>query len=421
MACQPTWLAVLLLLGSIVAVGFAGSLVLLAIIVTSAGISLSSLADIVPALEGLDSLRVLIVVGGCVILTLRRRSLLLEWRRVVLYVGFLGFAAASLAWSPSPTDGLRLFGKLTYPCLAFLLTSLAVRQYGERPLISMLLITAGVATSINLGAAVMGLTPFTGPGYEGRYAGTLHPNSLGLFCATGALIMYGLWSHYRRAVFAVMTCLLLVQWVATGSRTAMIAGGAAFMLLEILRGRVLRVIGYTAIGICIWMTVPTLGQRTTALMDSDVGTSQLLAGVNLSGRSTLWVDVWAALMGDQQMLGRGVGATEAFFKSRYEGLVSVHNGYVQIMIDLGLVGLALLVCSFVTMAYDSMRQRNAKQSRPPYAELTLALLLALLLTSFTESTFAGYGFHVVIVWIMYGLAISRRQSGREVLLGSRPV
>jgi O-antigen ligase len=409
-----TWLAAVLVAGVVVAIGFAGPLTILAIVIAFTGLSLNFLADVSPGLAGLDSLRILLVFGGCGILLLKDGRLLHEWRRVSPYLVFLAFAAASVAWSPSQSDGLRFWSKLAYPCLAFLLTSMAVRLYGDRHILSLLWITAGLSTAVNLVVAIMGLTPFTGPGYEGRFAGTLHPNSLGLFCVTSALIMYGLWTHYRKGRFAIMMAVLLAQLVGTGSRTAMIAGGAAFMLFDVLRGRFVRVAAWAAVGVCVWVAVPTLGQRTSyAVSDSGVGSSQMLSGVNLSGRSTLWGDVWAALMGDRQVLGHGVGATEAFFETRYEGLSSVHNGYVQIMVDLGFVGITLLLGFFLLMVINTVRRRvDAQRSRPPYAELTLALLLALMMTSFTESTFAGYGFPVAVLWITYGLATSHRETER---------
>ena len=407
LATNPLWLASVLALVGLVLVGLAGPMTLLALVVAFTGVSLNFLANIQQDLGKLDVIRVLLVFGGCGMLMLRERAqVAAECRRVSLYVVLLVFAIASLSWSPSPIDGLWFFSRLAYPFLTFILVRLVLARHGERAIISLLVLGSWVATVVNLSVSVVGLSSFTGPGYEGRYAGSLHPNSLGLFCVISALIMYGLWSHYRRNGFAIVVGILLVQAVATGSRTAMIAGGSAFMVFDLLRKRALRTAGWLVVGLCLWVAIPTLGQRTSEAVDSGAGSSQFLSGVNLSGRSMLWADVYAAMMGDQMLLGRGLGATEAFFKTRYTSVRSVHNGYVQVSVDLGVVGLILLLGFLVLMGIDAGRHRESRRARPPYPELTIALLVGLLLTSAMESTFAGYAFPMTLLWIMYALSIS---------------
>jgi O-antigen ligase len=106
----------------------------------------------------------------------------------------------------------------------------------------------------------------------------------------------------------------------------------------------------------------------------------------------LWSDAWSALMGDDQLIGRGLGATDLFFANRYTGLRSIHNGYLLLLVDVGVLGALLCVLFYSHRLVRLTRDITGEHRTSGRASLAVALLIVFLVASLMESTFAGYAF-----------------------------
>jgi O-antigen ligase len=103
--------------------------------------------------------------------------------------------------------------------------------------------------------------------------------------------------------------------------------------------------------------------------------------------------------------GGGLGATAAFFNSRYVGLHGVHNGYLLLFFDTGLVGLGLVLLFLLTSTRKLLKHAQGESPERAYAHLGVALFAMFALTTLTESTFEGYAFSTLFMWVALAIAV----------------
>lgn len=130
---------------------------------------------------------------------------------------------------------------------------------------------------------------------------------------------------------------------------------------------------------------------------------------NLTGRT----DLWKFLLGmhTNAILGTGyesfwLGPRLAAVWARFvgSGINEAHNGYLEVYINLGLIGLSLL-CVFLIASYRGIGK--ALSSHFSLASLSLALWTVLLFYNVTESAFRGSQ----LMWVSFllgAIAISQR-------------
>jgi O-antigen ligase len=114
--------------------------------------------------------------------------------------------------------------------------------------------------------------------------------------------------------------------------------------------------------------------------------------------------IWDTVLGMQDQPWIGFGFESFWLGSRLEKLWSTywwrptqaHNGYIEIYLHLGLVGLALLLAAIV-----SAFRKIARSFRRDFllARLQMALLLAILMFNYTEAGFKGVSF----IWTIFYL------------------
>ncbi len=135
-------------------------------------------------------------------------------------------------------------------------------------------------------------------------------------------------------------------------------------------------------------------------------TSALGRKSNLSGRTDIWAASIAAA--DNPIIGTGF---ESFWNTNVEkvarslpgyweihNLVSAHNGYIQIYLDLGWIGVSLIAQIIISGYRDSIR---AIRRAPELASLFLAYIATSTIYSITEA-----GFRVLTAtWIFLLLAV----------------
>jgi O-antigen ligase len=144
--------------------------------------------------------------------------------------------------------------------------------------------------------------------------------------------------------------------------------------------------------------------------------------VNTSGRLTMWPIVLDVLWEPSPLVGSGLGATQSLFYSGQMGLVGqVHSGYVQLLCDVGLVGLVLyLVVILTAMACAWQVWRSpppgAAVIEKTYASIVLCVMPAFLVCLGFDNcldyvtTLAQYPF--AFVGIMVGSAVGARAAKR---------
>jgi O-antigen ligase len=165
---------------------------------------------------------------------------------------------------------------------------------------------------------------------------------------------------------------------------------------------------------CYVLAVMKLVPGLDALISS--ATSAVGKDVTFAGRTPIW-DLVKANIALHPLMGTGYGAfwvgpfdtspSYEFYKRLYFYPGEAHNGYLDIVLDLGYVGLVLLGAFIVRYFVLSIRLMKTDRSQ---GLLYLALIFYFLLVNLTESSWLTTGPNPN--WIMVALAVfamSRQQ------------
>ncbi len=261
---------------------------------------------------------------------------------------FLGFA--SVLWSSDSTFSLRRLFVLGSSCLAALAIG---RSFSARQMLQVAVVTSALHLAIDFGLALaMGWFRPWEAGY--RFAGTLHPNHEGLLTAVlflSASILARTATRRRAALWALAAVAMVFLYL-THSRTSLIAcvlGYAAARLLTssrtvqlaslCLAGTLLGAVAFLPTGVIQAATDPLLQRE-----DSDMS--------SLTGRIPLWQEVLPYVHA-RPILGYG---WNSFWTSKRIADVAdsqgwaighAHCDYIEILLNLGIVGFTLYVASLV--------------------------------------------------------------------------
>ncbi len=393
---------------------------LIVLMIVPEGLDYQSLIDgRVPASGGTGS-RVLWLVllagaGGIIAWRAALSWVLLRSFNLML-LAFVLLAIASVSWSIDPMLSLRRSVRLVtvlLVCVAFAISAWHPRRLQNvlRPLLTLLLLG-----SILFGLAVpqLAIHQESAPELVGAWRGlTNHKNSLGALAGI-ALVFWleaGL-TRQVRGVAAALGCGLaaLCLWLSRSSTSLIAAAIATAILLMLLRSpQGLRpYVRYAVVFIvCILVVYALAALRLIPGLNLLLTPVTLLTGFDMTftGRSEIW-----ALLGEHisrsPLLGTGYGAywsgwgadSPAFelvvrMNGFYPG--SAHNGYLEIVNDLGWTGLACL------LAYIGVYLRQSLQ-----VYHRDAFLGALYVTLFVQEAIANLAeshwlnvlsFHVVIM------------------------
>jgi len=390
------------------------------------------------ALEAVpNKLLLLIVVAWVAMLlgarpTITREAFAQNRTMVVCVLAFIVWTILTLAWAPDPGAAERAVKELVYAGLAL---TLVLGTILERRHVRWLMMAFvfGAALSVLWGAAKGGLSVKAGGGEvanaDGRFQGGAgDPNYLAAVLVPAIMLAGGLavWrSVSRRTLVALATAIIAVGLAATQSRGGLIgAVVCACVALVIWRGRrglILALIGLAALAtVSFFVANPAAWTR---IQESNQG----------SGRVDIWKVAWRVVH-DHPLGGVGIAQFPQVSPHytlqpgalRYVGLIVekhivVHNLYLQLWVETGIVGLLLFVSvigASLTAAVRAARrfdlQGDAEMSALTRAG-ALALIGMLTASAFLSNLEAGQ------LWVLLALGpalagIAERQSRASPLL-----
>lgn len=287
--------------------------------------------------------------------TLRRVIVLL-----VLAVSAFGFARA---WDPQ-----------TIPRVTFVLAGASI--------------VVGLAAEVVLGT-MHPLDP------EYRFRGLSHPNSMGQLCALFALSSIVLARQFEGGRSAIMQGLavvglgLLVMTKARGSIVG-VAAALLFVAVSTIGRRTLLLAGSTLGSLLLGVTMflpgfsDKAGEAISSLGRSQGGAADLLT---LTGRTSLWQDLFQ-YTAQRPVLGYGYDSfwtpSRILDIARSQGWIigSSHSGYIDVLIGLGGVGLAVFLLLLASCLWSSIAQW--RRTRSAGSLFAVMILLWLLTNIFTE-------------------------------------
>jgi exopolysaccharide production protein ExoQ len=312
----------------------------------------------------------------------------------LLMLGFVGWCAVSVSWADDPWLVVRRLGVFAILCLAALAFTC---EFSTRDMLTF--IAASTATYLAIGVCAELLLGAFHPFEAGyRFAGTVHPNNQGTNCAMLCLSSFALLrrSGQRRLLplAGVMSGALFL--VLTESRTAFASVLVVFAIYGLVVAPIKR---YAALVLCLFLTVGTLGvlieestvsagRHAVLLGREDEGSS------SLDARIELWQDL-ATYVEQRPILGFGYDAfwTPAHImdvSGRQQWTIcQSHSEYVEVALDLGIVGLSLYLLLIVSALHRSIQ--FVKDEDEGGMGIYFGLLLFYILDGVLEAPFSIHG------------------------------
>lgn len=330
-----------------------------------------------------------------------RRHIVLVWM-----AGYLLSAAASALYAPFPVFALVRAFQAVVVLLAM------VQLVNDADLAVMRRVVHGyvvlVTASIGIGLAYV--APQTGE-QIGRFT-WLYTHSVvaGAMLAASVVILFGMWlTHttaglpWARWIYAALLIVHVVALVQTRTRGSIGSAVLAMVVMALLwlDARGARDLFIAASVLVVTIALTAAGPIVRYLLrDSD-----LAELASLNRRTDLWT-MALEFFAERPLIGFGFTSTRGLFLER-TSLGGAHNAYVNVLVDMGLIGLfwwgglvALIVVHVVRLRRRSRRERGLE----PLAFDALALiglLVSQLVNALTaEYLAAGVGAVAMLLYLM---------------------
>lgn len=332
----------------------------------------------------------------------------------------LGFLAIlSALWSVAPSVTVYASGFLI--CLALTLHGLIARRWRDMPTlvadVKALLVALLLPAFMSIGLYMTGDVSSIGVGsrFQGIFA---NPNQLGQFGMLSwgvSVALFKLTAKYRYLALGMLPAILVAL---SGSRTAIggLLVGAAILYVLGRPSPSTRLFRLSMLGALVLTAAESLVVLLSQMLPS---LNRVLSGGQgddtFNGRTDIWSAVVELIM-QRPLLGYGYGVTgrilsgETGLVGSYLSAESVHQGYLQIVFELGLLGMvalgALMVGSCIVLAEGL---GSAK-----VIGLTVSVSVGLF-SQFAESSFLWpTHYFPLVLWASVAALLAIRVEGREV-------
>jgi O-antigen ligase len=198
----------------------------------------------------------------------------------------------------------------------------------------------------------------------------------------------------------------LAMLVLTQHRSVILAGGLGVALIFylyringiVVSRLILILITVFTVIILVIFSVPSFEDRTMHYLSGIINpTSDMTASWRIEG----WRQQLSSLSLQEWLFGKGMGNYFIWFYKGTEVMVEPHNGYVQLILKFGLVGLMIYVLLVVTFFGKVMAMRRKLPPGPIRAFLDVSILNF----GASHAFLMGYGFTPIIL-IFYAMGMS---------------
>jgi hypothetical protein len=381
---------------------------------------------------GLDmnGIRLLGLTFGFVVLVLadRRMQRMLVSAQSRWYALFLLWAAASLATTLSTVEGARLLLKIAYPFLTFLVVSATVEKPEEldRLMACALISGAIIALAVNPLFVVGGAYTVDPDGYRRVRGLGAHENPFSFYLL--AILLISFTRFIVRSQWRYLgLCALAAFWIVlTNTRItvlAMFAGLGAMTLYAALAARNYRAVvtGLTLASVAGVVLVPRVLTRSLGYVPSAQelvamvrAPGTLYESINWQGREVLWPIVYHEFR-KAPITGLGMGSSTVVVRRNFPSYAAqvVHNEYLRLATDTGLVGVGLYALAIVSWLVAMLR---CGWRAPPrvreFAIPALGLIAAWVFIAVTDNAFDYYSMFTQYVGFLCGGALAAARLAR---------
>ena len=310
----------------------------------------------------------------------------------VMYSIFFLWLCYTMTYTTVPRDGAMMLIKFSLPMLFLWLGYSGLRN--EKDLIIFLKV-------VNIAACIY-------CGFMGGFAATFIPP---LYMFTwGICSVYATFSDFLTSIFIVPILLYMLTkekkfifcalWMVLSTvlqsvRTGMGGMMLVFCIALLLKNKVKAIPGLAVAGamfLGVVLFVPEVNEKffgddagTVSATDIVQGDAMSMDNIEMSGREYMWERVLDNCYYGNETFGGGLGTSGRFVKDYGEAndtLVVMHNDYLQILCDSGIVGIVLIVLFYFSVILK-VTSNVALRCCSPLVKLTGIMAL---------SSLAGIGF-----------------------------
>lgn len=340
---------------------------------------------------------------------------------VLVYLTFLIWMAISLTWSTDLTYGTRAYLKYFYPLLIMLFASTFVQSTAFIYIAMKWMLLSSVVYSLFLGGIatdILGTRIFYGEGVFWTYS------TLNDFLSIMSGVSFLMWWRTKEKKYLLLITWFVLSAILQSVRTGMLATVIVLMVASYLRYKKYA-IPYIAMAIFLAISsvafIPQVKEKmfydaTKITSISDL-TSVSTSDINSNARFAMWEWALKKFHSGNEWTGSGLGSVQQYMYDHYVfgGLHVLHNDYLQIISDVGWIGLLLYLLfpiSLFIYASKNMPQDGLNH-------LKSALLLAILsyvavLTAMMTDNAVNYSFAVhSYPFIFIGIALAYKRNEKQ--------
>jgi len=352
---------------------------------------------------------------------------------LVAIVVFLGWVALSMSWATSPADSIGDVQKWLIAGVTFVIVATTVRSSRGSALLAGGFIAGAVAAVVS-GLAITGLHPAVSAINSAQDArlstGATDPNYLAATIVAALALSAGLVAWRRETwVLPALACaapILLYGLVATQSRGGLIAGAVAIAASTILlprqRRRILAgMIPLTAIVALFFTVNPEAYKRVTQRDGGGTGRSELwtIAAHIAADNPVIGIGVNNFVVREQAYVRR-VGSLEFAQQLVIDDPKVVHNMYLQMLAETGIIGLSLFLAMIAAVLRATLRAARELERAGNFAAGTFARsVLVAELAMLTASLFLSNG-PDRRYWVLFALGPALWSVARRSRLSRSP-
>lgn len=335
---------------------------------------------------------------------LERKAPALHWNRTAAPMGwaaaYTGFLSLSVGWSPY--KGVAAV-RAVETCVVLLFAWVVMRR-GSRAHLHRLAHGFMVVTALSVGLGVAHPMPQL-PTQLGRFTWLMvHPTSSAMFL--GISIVLGVaylveWAgdtagvHWRKSVYLLILIVNVCALIGNHTRGAILGVLVALLVLILLMRPIRRRL--TGLALAVWLSTLVVLTAADAVVTYVVRGDTEAKLASLNDRTNLWsvaFDAWQ----QQPLFGYGLNASRGIFVDS-TGLGTGHNAEVNVLVDLGAVGLLVWAALVVSLTLYALR---LNQTAPSDVSVDRTLVLTVLSFLVVDGVFAaGFGgvSNVAFIWL----------------------
>ena len=236
--------------------------------------------------------------------------------------------------------------------------------------------------------------------YEGVYSGVfIHKNYLSRVSIVGTIaclvaIRYKLFSNYKLYIALLAMVISLMVSGSAGGKVLLVVLLYVFLVVEFVYVKVAyrKVFGFVVLSLPIILF----------LGFSDLIFSVLGKTSTLTGRIPLWIVVTNQIV-ERPFLGYGYNAfwDSSTYSARIDDIFgwdapNAHNGYLEVLLGIGLLGLILFLVGFIKILMVSIKRHFSKRNPE-----TLFAIMFLIFSFFANLLYSQILIKNDIMWVLY--------------------